>query len=151
PEANSVIVRPTWNYQARRKAPGRSCNISNFEGCPGLLPVAVGFDAGFANASLALIARIFLLLFSPFFFLRCFWLGMPTPFECCCRSTSAFMKNNYGFQNSALKRERQVIEYIAACFGSSLAKSLAGNLIFLVSGEILHKPPRAITAGGEVG
>jgi len=47
---------PFRQSQARRKAPGLSCTVSNFEVWPGRLPVAVGFSAGFARASLALMA-----------------------------------------------------------------------------------------------
>src|SRR6516164_11792975 len=84
-------------YHARRSAPGRSCSNSNLEVCPGLFPVAVGFDGGFASASLALIAFSFLFLFPPFFFFRCFWLGMLRLRYVWCRSSSAFPKNVYRF------------------------------------------------------
>ena len=51
-------------------APGRSFGNPTLEVCPGLLPVAVGFGAGFAIISLARIACNFLFLLAPSFFLR---------------------------------------------------------------------------------
>src|SRR5689334_4874101 len=65
---------------ARRVAPGRSCNNSNLDVCPGFFPVAVGFGAGLAFISLARIARTFLLLLAPAFFFRFFWFGIVTLF-----------------------------------------------------------------------
>src|SRR5262249_11535043 len=74
--ASGMKEATSFRVQARRNAPGRSCRISNFEVWPGRLPVAVGLSAGFASASLALIAWTFLLLFDPCFFFRCFWFGI---------------------------------------------------------------------------
>jgi hypothetical protein len=59
--------------------PGLSFKSSNFEVCPGLFPVALGFAAGFAIISLARMACIFLLLLAPSFFFRFFWFGIAVP------------------------------------------------------------------------
>src|SRR5436309_2396323 len=67
-------------FQARRIAPGLSWVRSNLDARPDNFPVAVLGGAGFASASLALMACNFLLLFAPSFFFRCFWFGMHYPF-----------------------------------------------------------------------
>jgi hypothetical protein len=113
-------------FQARRKAPGRSCTVSNFEVWPGRLPVAVGFSAGFARASLALMARIFLLLFVPCFFLRCFWFGMAALHKSMVQSNFLFSEEVFGFLNFCPASICQAVEITRVVFGHSHAKRQIG-------------------------
>jgi hypothetical protein len=47
------------------------------------LPVAVGGRRGAAFASFARMACVFLILFTPAFFFRCFWFGIVPPVQLC--------------------------------------------------------------------
>jgi hypothetical protein len=67
----SSSLKEIAGVQARFKAPGLSFTESRLEVWPLCFPVALGFGAGLAKASFALIACIFLLLLTPFFFFRC--------------------------------------------------------------------------------
>jgi len=70
----------SWeNTYARFKTPARSLTFSRFEVSRIPLPVADGGRRGAAVASLARIACVFLILFTPAFFFRCFWFGIVPP------------------------------------------------------------------------